>query len=1076
MAFTPSGFFALRTPLLPWDALARFSAGLERSDAALDDALERDRAMLTERLRAIVHDPVVREALFVASPSLDDALEAWMANAADARGAGVVDILVRYLGRMAARPTPFGLFSGCSVGTMGSDTRLELGPLAENRRHTRLDAHYLTAVTEALHTDAGIRRALRYRPSSGLYEAAGHLRYAEARTDPATRARSYHLVSVEKTDYLAAVLERAAAGAVHAELVDALLTREPEVDRADAEEFVDGLIESQILVSELAPPITGSEPLAAIVGVLRDSGAGARAAEVLEKAGRAIAKLDGAGLGVPPSRYRDVATTLGALPSEPELARLFQVDLYKSTPRATLGGEPLREIERAVALLGRIAPRAPNEALRSFRESFADRYGERSEGPLRERRVVPLAIALDEEAGIGFGESADPSPLTDGLDFPPDPSARSVPFGPREERLLRGLGETLRAGKRVWTLDDRDLDALEEKNAPPLPDAFAVMATLAARSEEALAQGDFRVVAPHASGPSGAILLGRFCHGDPALRRAVEGHLRAEEALRPDAVFAEIVHLPEGRLGNILCRPLLRAHEIPFLGRSGAPVERMLPVDDLGVTLSNGRIVLWSQRLGREIVPRLTSAHNFARESLGVYRFLCALQNERERGMLGWSWGPLANAPLLPRVEHGRIVLALARWRLTKEEIEPLAKAVGAERFRAVQALRARRDLPRWITVVDYDNVLPVDLENVLAVESFVRLVKARDEVKLQEMLADDEALLARGPEGRFVHELVVPFVRAEDGMKSREPEERARARARATPRPRSFAPGSDWLYARLYTGTATADAVLTEIVGPLVNDAREAKSLHGWFFLRYGDPHWHVRVRFRGDPERLANVLPMLHARAAPLLADGRVWRIDIGTYERETERYGGDEGIELAERVFEADSEAVLAIVEQLDAEEGADARWRLALRGCHLLLTDLGLDLPARTELLRRLRAGFGAEHRVDKAFEGQLGKRFRPERPALEALVAPSPSDDHPLAPGFEALAARSERLRDIARELRDRERAGRLIVPIREIAASFLHMHCNRLLRAGQRAQELVLYDWLLRLYESEAARARKAKP
>ncbi len=34
------------------------------------------------------------------------------------------------------------------------------------------------------------------------------------------------------------------------------------------------------------------------------------------------------------------------------------------------------------------------------------------------------------------------------------------------------------------------------------------------------------------------------------------------------------------------------------------------------------------------------------------------------------------------------------------------------------------------------------------------------------------------------------------------------------------------------------------------------------------------------------------------------------------------------------------------------------------------------------------------------------------------------------------------------------------------------MHANRLLRAEQRAHELVLYDFLARLYDSEAARGK----
>jgi thiopeptide-type bacteriocin biosynthesis protein len=274
--------------------------------------------------------------------------------------------------------------------------------------------------------------------------------------------------------------------------------------------------------------------------------------------------------------------------------------------------------------------------------------------------------------------------------------------------------------------------------------------------------------------------------------------------------------------------------------------------------------------------------------------------------------------------------------------------------------------------------------------------------------------------------------------------------------------------------GTATADAVLTDAVRPLLVRARKAKAFDHWFFIRYGDPSWHLRLRFAGDPNRLVSkVVPLLNELSRPLLANGRIWKFELGTYERETERYGGDEGIELAEELFEADSEAVLSIVEMLDADEGPDARWRLALRGCHLLLTDFELDLAARIEVLRRARTAFGAEHRVDKAFEGKLGMRFRPERTALEALLAAPVGADHPLGPGFEALATRSMRLRAICAELRARERAGRLTVSVTELAASVLHMHCNRLLPASQRMHELVLYDWLLRLYESDAARARK---
>jgi thiopeptide-type bacteriocin biosynthesis protein len=83
--------------------------------------------------------------------------------------------------------------------------------------------------------------------------------------------------------------------------------------------------------------------------------------------------------------------------------------------------------------------------------------------------------------------------------------------------------------------------------------------------------------------------------------------------------------------------------------------------------------------------------------------------------------------------------------------------------------------------------------------------------------------------------------------------------------------------------------------------------------------------------------------------------------------------------------------------------------------------------------------------------------------------------HPLSPGFELYAERSERIAPIARALATREADGRLQTSIVDLAPSFLHMHANRLLRSEQRSQELVLYDFLLRLYESDAARSRKKR-
>jgi hypothetical protein len=96
--------------------------------------------------------------------------------------------------------------------------------------------------------------------------------------------------------------------------------------------------------------------------------------------------------------------------------------------------------------------------------------------------------------------------------------------------------------------------------------------------------------------------------------------------------------------------------------------------------------------------------------------------------------------------------------------------------------------------------------------------------------------------------------------------------------------------------------------------------------------------------------------------------------------------------------------------------------------LLLTDLGFDLNTRRTILRRMRESF------------------------------------------------RSKGLAPVMTELQTGAAAGRLSVPLLELAPSYLRMHANRLLRSAQRPQELVLYDFLRRYYESRAARPVPAPP
>jgi thiopeptide-type bacteriocin biosynthesis protein len=1050
--FAPAGFFVMRTPLLPFDEMAAWGDGIP-APGSVDDEAERNRAALRDRLFAAVDRPELRDALFVGSPSVADSLDVWRKEPDSERGRRVESALVAYFSRAAARATPFGLFAGCTTGTVSSETRLRLQARERYRRYSRIDMDYLWALAEAVERDPKVRDAFMYQPNSSLYEVAGRLHLTEGRVGD--NGRSYHLVAVDKTPELAAVLERARGGATLRALAEVLI--DDEISQEEAEAYVAELADGQLLVADVRPRVTGEDPMDDLIAALAGHPSTTAVGERLQEA-RAVLKFIDAEVGTSPDHYRGVAGLLSGLPAEPNLSRLIQVDMVKPAEQATLDARVVAEIAAGARLLHRLQRPETGGAFARFGQEFSARY---------ETREVPLVEALDEEIGIGFGRSDSPlaeaSPLLAGVPFRAG-DGDGEPWTARDAVLLRKLGYALAQGRDEISLERADIEALSADERLPLPDAFHVMVTLAAASESAVAGGDFRVLLHGVGGPSGARMLGRFCHADPSLLDFVREHLRAEEARRPEALFAEIVHLPEGRVGNILFRPLLRAYEIPFLGRSGAAPAAQIPVTDLLVCVRDGRVVLRSRRLGREIVPRLTTAHNYGWRSLGLYRFLCALQHQDVLGGVSWDWGALETAPFLPRVVSGRLVLSRACWNLDETELRALTQAASGSAA-DLRDWRGRLRLPRYVALVDDDNELVVDLDNALSVTALGHQLRGRRRATLVEMYPRPDELCATGPEGRFVHELVVPFVKTTPSAPQAQPATIGAVRRR-------FPPGSEWLYVKLYTGMGTADQVLNHLIDPLVRSSLRTGAADSWFFLRYGDPDWHLRLRLHGEPERLhTDVLPRLQSAAGALLDDGRLWRIQLDTYEREVERYGGARGIELAESVFAADSEAVLRIISALSGDVGLDLRWRLALLGMDRLFDDLGLSLEEKRASVRQSRLAFGREFRVDGAFRNQVGKRYRTERASLESLLRADPDPAGPLAEGVRALQDRSLRLAPVTRELRRLAEDGQLAEPIDDLAKSFAHMHVNRLLRSAQRAQELVLYELLDRVYSSRSARA-----
>jgi thiopeptide-type bacteriocin biosynthesis protein len=745
--------------------------------------------------------------------------------------------------------------------------------------------------------------------------------------------------------------------------------------------------------------------------------------------------------------------------SAAELGQLFQADLIKQSPVLCLGRRDLARFLQAASLIQQTSAISADTRLIRFQERFVARY---------ESRFVPLAEAVDADLGIGFdtfqGQARDE--WIEDLVGSRGRFSAGTSFDAYDQVRLELLTHCLERGLRSCDLASSWLERFPQRSAAELPESFAVVAQLAT------IDGRTWVVAPSIIAPTAVATMARFCHADPALERAVRRHVEREQELAAPRLLADVAHFPNGHVANILLRPVLRSFEIPCGGKSGAPVEQQIPISDLFIGVESGRLALYSKRLGKQVSVRVTNAHNVdARANLPVYRFLGALQDADAASLTGaWSWGVLAGSRFLPRVVHGDVILCRASWRLLEADISVLVAGSGPEAFQRVQELRRELGLPRWISLQQAAASLVIDLDNCLSVEMMLHEVRGASEARIEELLPAPEQLGLRGPEGVFVGELVVPFLlrppphvpsavsaaRAEHGVPELNPVAR-----------RSFAPGSEWLYAKIYTGPSQLDAMVSQVEADVVAPHRGA-AIDAWFFVPYADPDPHLRVRFHGQPAALlAQVLPSLQRTLESARARGVVWKLQLDTYEREIERYGGPRGIELAEQAFHADSTASLDLLR--GCRNDAELRWQLAAVGIDRLLCDFGLGLARRERLVQILLESYRREFGAAAPLRKKIGADYRSRAERLRSLLWPGASQPGQTEQhAFAALQRRSAELVPLAARLRA-EGALQVGTSYLSVVSSLAHMHAVRMLGINVRSYELVLYDYLRRQYATRRA-------
>lgn len=983
----------------------------------------------------------------------------------------------KYWLRSCSRCTPYGTFAGTAMAAIrDGDTRFSLESGDSHIRRLRLDMNYMSGIIQVLEQQPAIQQQLRFYTNNSLYELPDGFRYAEYTIENNTR--NYHLTSIEKTAYVKAVLAKAQTGSTIEELAALLITLE-EVSAEEAREFILSMIQSQLLISELEPCVTGKEPLDQLIDQLANL---SEVDAILDKLKNIQHLIRYPEEGV--SYYQRIEQQLAELELSLDIPKnTLQTDLFLAVQDSVVDEALVAAIAGQAEALTVFARRVRNAELEDFKKNFYTRY---------EDGEVPLAIALDADLGIGYAgvrdESAGGGPLIDDVGYMGAGSGKGNDFDYIQQFTSKKYLDYLQHGKQQIEITEEELNAFKEQITNfRFPQSIHIMGSLL-KKDGALSPEQFTFDLSGMGGPSAGNLLGRFTHGDEALRDfAKELLLQEEQQGGADVLYAEIAHLPQARIGNILLRPVLRRYEIPYIGKSGAPVSDQIPVDDLVVSVRNNDIFLRSKKHNKRVIPRLTTAHNFGYRSLPVYKFLCDLQAQGLAYAGVWDWGNLASNKHLPRVVFKNLVIHKALWRIEEKELDKLPKEPAAHREFITQ-WRQEKGIPQRVVYKEGDNELLVDLEEETGIRLFLHYLKRYKSILLEEFLFTEDNCVVTDKNGDpFTNEIIIPLQRQPDSKKEPAPVKPAAAAAAVTansttpapagaaPIARKFSLFSQWHYFKIYCGTKTAEKVMKETLLAFIEKGIEDKLFEQFFFIRYRDDFSHVRIRFfNTDPDKQLELHKQFMLCLQPLLDNGMIDKVLLDTYVRELERYRGGL-IEDAERLFHNDSLAILRFVSLLEGAEGERYRFLFAMRGIDMLLDDFGLNLEDKKELARQIQSNFFKEFGGAPHLQKLLNDKYRKNQKAIFAHMDAAQDVANEIDEGVALFEIRSEANEPVIKSIKEKTGEEKFRETVFDLLPSYIHMFMNRLFIAQQRKYELVIYHFLERYYSSQLSIQKKGK-
>ncbi|MFJ2440770.1 lantibiotic dehydratase [Streptomyces sp. NPDC087658] len=826
------------------------------------------------------------EAIEHASPLLAHQIRSVLMAPADVRQIRrVVVSVARYVLRMSGRSTPVGLFAGIGPAQFGSQPSVRFG--TRHRAIAAADASWVVAVVAELERSRdllarlpvmtntaafvrGDRFVVPYPPRAGDVTSSGPAAEVSVRNTPAVRLA----VATAQTP----ISFDALVGKVAAEF--------PTTPAATIAAMLNKLVKQQVLITSLRAHSGLHDAFGHVMAQLDSLGAGS-----VPDVADFVLQLRQIHMSLRQHNDVDAATdawscrsavTRDMLALAPAVRRPLAVDLSLDCslvlPRAVV-----EEVESAVSVLARLSAYPLGTASWNdyFRRFFA-RYGVST--------PVLLRDVADPDVGLGF-----PAGYLGG-----EPEPGEV-VSARHRRLLTMAQSAALDGRREIVLDEQTIADLgaADRDTVRVPPHLELCFRLHSRSMDALSRGDFELVVVSASRAVGT-MSGRFLGLlEPTQRERAIAELARLAATDPDLLATQVSFSPLDPRNAHVARASEILPAVISVAEHRVPDGRTIPLDDLAVMCDKERLYLVSLSRGIRLSPTALHPLDLRAHTPPLVRFIIEVAKAQQAVVTGFDWGPAAHLPYLPRLRYGRTIVSAARWRLEAAEL-PGRDMPWRTWSEAAGEWRKRRCLPATVFLAEGDQRLKLDLDKPAHLTLLRTHLVRNEAATLTEAPASDAYAWFDGRPHEIVAALMAaepPARQADRPVGLRRPVERG---------DRSLPGAPPWLHAKLYGHPERLAHVLARYLPALL---AEWPTPPRWWFTRFRDPEWHLRLRIAvSDAAEFGTAAHRLNRWADNVRRQGLLSDVQFASTFPETGRWGRGAAMKSAEDVFVADSSALV------------------------------------------------------------------------------------------------------------------------------------------------------------------------